>query len=294
MKKSVKVLVGMTAFVLIGGLLWFANGLIGNPVSKALANNKAKKYVSENYSDMELQISDVYYSFKDGYYHADIKSLTSKDTYFSIRLSFLGKVEYDSYEDNVVKKVNTYRRFDEEYNSKLKSIFEDKDFPYESDICFGELKEMPLEDLDSKYSEFGPVYGINLGELELDKNYDINEMGKEYGHIVFYAQDEEISIKRASEILLDIKNILDKNNISFYAIDFTLEKHGEGNEKVNTNDKSISIEEFLYEDIYEEGLENRMEESSDKLQEHYKEQDNIKKEEIESIDERENKVERTI
>ena len=153
---------------------------------------------------------------------------------------------------------------------------------------------MPLEDLDSKYSEFGPVYGINLGELELDKNYDINEMGKEYGHIVFYAQDEEISIKRASEILLDIKNILDKNNISFYAIDFTLEKHGEGNEKVNTNDKSISIEEFLYEDIYEEGLENRMEESSDKLQEHYKEQDNIKKEEIESIDERENKVERTI
>ena len=37
-----------------------------------------------------------------------------------------------------------------------------------------------------------------------------------------------------------------------------------------------------------------MEESSDKLQEHYKEQDNIKKEEIESIDERENKVERTI
>lgn len=294
MKKSVKVLAGITAFVLIGGILWFANSLVGNPVSKALSNNTAKKYVSKNYSDMELQISDVYYSFKDGYYHADIKSLTSKDTYFSIRLSSLGKVEYDSYEYNVVKKFNTYRRLDEEYNSKLKNIFEDKAFPYGSDISFGELKGMPLEDLDSKYSEFGPVYGINLDELELDKNYDINEMGKEYGHIVFYAQDEDISIKRASEILLDIKNILDKNNISFYAIDFTLEKHGEEDEKVNTNEKSIIIEEFLYEDIYEEGLENRMKKASDKLQEHYKEQDKIKKEEMESIDKRENESERKL
>lgn len=294
MKKSLKVLAGITAFVLIGGILWFANGLIGNPVSKSLANNTAKKYVSENYPDMNLDISDVYYSFKDGCYHANIKSLTSKDTYFSIRLSSLGKVKYDSYVDNVVKKVNTYRRLDEEYNSKLKSIFEDKDFPYDSDISFGELKGMPLEDLNSKYSEFGPVYGMNLSELELDKNYDINEMGKEYGHIVFYAQDEDISIKRASEILLDIKNILDKNNMSFYAIDFTLEKHREQDEKVNTNDKSISIEEFLYEDIYEKGLENRMKEAYDKLQEHYKEQDKIKKEEMESIDERENEIEKTV
>lgn len=199
---------------------------------------------------MNLDISDVYYNFKDGYYHADIKSLTSKVTYFSIRLSSLGKVEYDSYEDNVVKKINTHRRLYEEYNSKLKSIFEDKEFPYDSDIYLGELKEMPLENLYSEYSEFGPVYGMNLSELELDKNYDINEMGKEYGHITFYVQDEDISIKRASEILLDIKSILDKNNASFYAIDFTLENHRKEDEKENTHYNSISIAEFLYKDIY--------------------------------------------
>ena len=43
MKKSVKILAGITAFILIGGILWFANGLLGNPISKALANNTAKK-----------------------------------------------------------------------------------------------------------------------------------------------------------------------------------------------------------------------------------------------------------
>ena len=34
--------------------------------------------------------------------------------------------------------------------------------------------------------------------------------GKRSENIVFYAQDKEISIKKASEILLDIKNILNK------------------------------------------------------------------------------------
>lgn len=103
MKKSAKILAGIAAFVLIGVILWFANGLLGNPISKALANNTAKKYVAENYSNMKLDISEVSYSFKDGEYYANIKSPTSKDTYFTISISPLGKIGYDSYEDNVVK-----------------------------------------------------------------------------------------------------------------------------------------------------------------------------------------------
>ena len=291
MKKYVKVLSGITAFILIIGILVVANAFVGNPVSKALANNTGKKYVSQNYTNMNLDISDVYYSFKDGYYHADIKSRTSKDTYFEITISSLGKVEYDSYEDNVMKKFNTYQRLNDEYDSKLKRIFEDKSFPYDSDIYIGELKEMPLENLDN---EFGSVYGMSLSGLELDKEYDINEMGKKYGHIVFYIQDEDVSIKRSSEILLDIKDILDKNNISFYAVDFTLENYPKEDEKENTTKyKSINIAEFLYKDIYKKGLENRIERAADKLQEYYKEQDEIKKE-MESIYEKENEIERTI
>ena len=285
MKKSVKVLSGITAFVLIGGILWFANGIIGNPISKALANNTAKKYVSENYSDMEIEISDVSYNFKDGNYHVDVKSTTSKDTYFTLSLSSLGKLQYDSYEDDVVKKFNTYRRLNELYWNKVENIFGSKDFPYENDLAFGEIKEMPSEDLDGLYSDFGPVYGLNLSELELDKNYDINEIGRKAGHININVQDEDVSIKRANEILLDIKNILNDKGISFYAIDFTLEKPREEDEKVNPNDESINIQEFLYTDIYEKGLEKRIEKSVDDLQKYYKEQDKIKDKEMEAIEE---------
>ncbi len=286
MKKSVKILAGLTAFVLIGGILWFANGLLGNPISKAIANNTAKKYIEENYYDMNLEVSDAFYSFKSGSYYVDVKSPTSKDTYFSISISSLGKIEYDSYEDNVIKKFNTYIRLNELYDKKIQSVFDNNEFPYKSDISYGELREMTSKDSDSEYTEFGPAYGLNLSELELDKDYNINKIGKKSGHIVFYAQDEDISIKRASEILLDIKNILDEKNVSFHAIDFTLEKPREG-EQVNPEDKSISIEQFLYSDIYENGIENRMKKAIDNLQKHYEEQDKIKEKEMKSLKEEE-------
>lgn len=286
MKKTVKILAGITAFLLIGGILWFANGLLGNPVSKALANNTAKKYISENYSDMGLEIEEVAYSFKDGCYHTYVKSPTSKDTYFTVSISPLGKIGYDSYEDNVAKKFNTYRRMDELYRNKVKGIFENKDFPYKNDLAFGEVKKMPSDKLDGPYSDYGPVYGLDLSELELDKNYDIDEIGEKYGYISINVQDKYVSIERASEILLDIKNILDKKKVSFYAIDFTLEKARKEDETVNPNGKSINIQQFLYSDIYEEGLENRIKEASDNLQKYYEEQDKIKqKEEMETIEE---------
>ena len=43
MKKSVKIIAAVKAFILIGGILWFANGFLGNPISKALAKKKKKK-----------------------------------------------------------------------------------------------------------------------------------------------------------------------------------------------------------------------------------------------------------
>ena len=173
------------------------------------------------------------------------------------------------------------------YGEKVKEVFEDKNFPYESDICFGELKEITSKELESEYTNFGPIYGIDLSKLELDKSYDINEMGKKYGHIVFYAKDEDISIKKASEILLHIKKILDEKNVSFYAMDFSLQKPRSEDENINPNDKSIDIQEFLYSDIYEKGLENRIKENSQKLEKYYEEQDKIKDKQEQLIKEQE-------
>lgn len=280
MKKSVKVLAGVTAFLLIIGILWFANGLLGNPISKTIANNTAKEYLSENYSNMKLNVSDAYYNFKTGSYDVEIKSPTSKDTHFYLSISPFGKITYDSYENDVVDRYNTFNRINESYSSKVKKVFDSKDFPYESEIYFGEIidKEGLVVSESEEYTY--PIYGIDGKKLELDKDYDMYEIGKKAGHIVFYAEDDEVTVKKASEILLNIKNIFDKENIPFYAIDFTLEKPRNEEGTPNSDDTSIRIEHFLYEDIYEENLEQRISKAEKDLKKYYEIMDS-KKEELE-------------
>lgn len=269
MNKFIKILAGVVAFTLIGGILWVANSLVGNPISKMIAKNTAKQYIEANYSHMELEVSDVSYSFKDGRYHAYVTSPISIDTYFSIDISQNGKVRYDSYEGNVVKRWNTYERIDKVYRSMVEGVFGSVDFPYKSDIDFGELK---IKEVVQDKDYFGPIYGIDIESLELDKDYNIEELGKEAGHIIFYTEDQDVSVKRVAEILLDIKNIFDKEGVPFYAIDFVLQKPREEGEQPRSDDE-VRVNDFLYSDIYEEGFEQRIEEADKLVKAYYKEQD---------------------
>ncbi|MGL5692688.1 MAG: hypothetical protein ACRCXA_01330 [Peptostreptococcaceae bacterium] len=276
MKKSVKILSGVTAFLLMIGILYFANGLMGNPISKMMANKAAKEYINEHYKNLDLEVEDAYYSFKTGGYYVSVKCTSSKDTHFSISVSPFGRVENDSYSD-VLDKYNTYNRINLAYENKVRKFFDSKNLQYKSDIIFGEIKYK--EDLD--YAGYGNVdYGVVIKDLELDKEYDIYKLGKEAGHIVFYAQDEDISVKKASEILLDIKNMLDENNISFYAIDFTLEKPRGENEEVDLEAPSIKVDQFLYKDIYEKDLEKSINKSIEDTKKYYEEQDKSKLEQM--------------
>ena len=45
MKKSIKILSRSIAFLLIIGILYFAIGFLGNPISKMMANNTSRKYI---------------------------------------------------------------------------------------------------------------------------------------------------------------------------------------------------------------------------------------------------------
>ena len=62
------------------GVSVFANALVGNPVSKHIATNKAEKILEDKYSDKDFEIEKIVYSFKDGYYHVFIKSPSSIDS----------------------------------------------------------------------------------------------------------------------------------------------------------------------------------------------------------------------
>jgi len=200
------------------------------------------------------------YSVKTGKYHVLIKSPISIDTHFGISISLMGDIYSDSYEEKVLSKWNTYSRIDREYMDIVRTIFDSDDFIYESDMGFGNLI---LKDED-------------IEELEIDKIYDMKELGRMAGDIVLEIKDEEVNAKRASEILLNVKDIFDKQDVLFYTIYFSIEEPRVEQEKGFYDIEKFSVSEFLYSDIYEKGLIERVEKAAKDLEEYYKMEDSKK------------------
>lgn len=268
MKKSMIAILIVIFIIIITICLLIANALFGNPISKMIAKNSAESYIEQAYPEQDFLIEDVIYNFKTGYYDANIKSESSIDTHFTVSIS-LNKVTYDSYEDNVLSGWNTYTRIDHEYNQLVEQVFSSSNFPLESEIDFGTIELFP-EDNIQQYDVAD--YGIVLEDLELDKDYDVKKIAETAGHIVYYAQDEDVSFDKAAELLLLLKRELDGANIPFYAIDFNLEKP-RTDDGSRDEDMTIYTVHFLYDDIYEEGLTERLKEANKKLIDYYEEQD---------------------
>lgn len=51
-KFPLKILAGVVAIALIGGILYISNAFVGNPISAMMANKAIEKYVDENYSSL--------------------------------------------------------------------------------------------------------------------------------------------------------------------------------------------------------------------------------------------------
>ena len=274
MNRWVKIISIVTGVIILAIGLLIANSLLGNPVSKMVAKNSAQKYLEETYSEEDFIIEDIFYNFKDGAYNVKVISPSSIDSHFYLTIPFK-KVVRDSYEDDVLSGWNTYQRIDEEYRKTVESVFSAEDFPIESDIDFGTI-ELLEENAPDNFEQ--PDYGVQLEELELDKMYDVKKLAKTTGHLVYYAEEKEISFENASEYLMNIKNELDEAGIPFYAIDFVLQNSKEDSGKPYEDNASIHTSNFLYDDIYEEDLAERIEQNHQMLMEYYEQEDEKMKE----------------
>lgn len=268
MKKTTKIIAILVAFILIGGILFAGNAFVGNPISKMLATNTAEKYINQHYAGTDYIIEKVNYNFKDGGYYARIKSPSSMDTHFSLSISSLGKLGRDSYEDMVTSGRNTWDRIDNEYRKTVEAVFNAEGFPYVSHISYGSMKKKDSAEQEGVDKNFG----LDAENLVLDQAYDVRALGAKHGEIIFYAQDETVSAKRAAEILLDITRILDEENVPFYAITFVLQKPR--NQDAPSPDKSeIHLTDFLYSDIYEVDLEARVQKSHEETMAYFAAED---------------------
>ena len=268
-KRILKIAAFVFAIVLIVGVCVFANGLVGNPISKAVATNTAEKHIEENYGDKDFEIERVAFSFKDGYYHAFIYSPSSIDSDFTILVDMWGKLRYDTYEDRVLSGGNTADRISRDYRAVVDKVLDSQAFPYNEHIGYGDFDFYPRVHLE-EYSV--PEYALITEDLTLDAFYDVNELGAKHGKLTIYIDDDTVSYERLSEILLDIRRIFDDSGVKFYVIDCVLE-YQKNEDSSKKQEGRVEVREFLYADIYEDGMVERVKASDEAANAYYDEQD---------------------
>ena len=271
-KRILKIAAFVFAIALIVGVCVFANALVGNPISKTMATNTAEKHLEENYADKDFEIERVTFSFKDGYYHAFIYSPSSIDSDFTILVDMWGKLRYDTYEDRVLSGGNTADRISRDYRAVVDKVLDSQAFPYNEHIGYGDFDFYPRVHLE-EYSV--PEYALITEDLTLDAFYDVNELGAKHGKLTIYIDDDTVSYERLSEILLDIRRIFDDSGVKFYVIDCVLE-YQKNEDSSKKQEGRVEVREFLYADIYEDGMVERVKASDEAANAYYDEQDSEK------------------
>ena len=191
--RILKIVAFVIAVILILGVAWFANALLGNPISQKIATNTAEKHLKENYGDKDFIIERVTYSFKDSKYHAFITSPGSIDSNFTLFIDMWGKLQSDSYEERVLSGWNTAERISSDYRNKVNSVFGSRIFPYEEHIGYGELIFV-----ENKYINDPslPEYTLISNDLTPNAFYDANEFGAKAGKITIHLYDKQVSYER--------------------------------------------------------------------------------------------------
>ena len=248
----------------------FANAFFGNPVSYLAARVAAESYVDDNYPSLGYEIEDVRYSFKDGSYHAYVSSEEHVDGDFTVYLNSFGVVQRDDYEYRVAEHGNVADRLFILYMERVDEVLESEDFPYDCHIAFGDLE------FDCEVGEEFPETAINRSELVNGAEYDIDELGKSNGRLVLYVNTDRVDAEKASEILLDIRQIMNASGVTFYWIDLNL-SISDAEKAVQTD---FSILNFKYEDIYEEGIEERVVAAKERTDAYYERMDAEKAAEV--------------
>ena len=263
--------------VAVLGLL-FANAFLGNPVSAILARNAVDRYVDEVYSHLDLQRSRFGYDFKTGGYFAYLTSETSPDTAFYIRTDMLGNIQQDSYDTWVAHKYNTELRIREEYRVLTDTVFQSVDFPYELDIDYGDISFAG----DMQWGEAEYEFALPREILELDKTYDVKELGRTAGVLTVYVMDDAVTVEQAAAIMLHIRDLFDDAGVPFRMLDFVLRPPMP--EDGSPWPDNAVYARILYEDLLQEGMEERIRESHQSILAEYAKMDQEKSQESISED----------
>ncbi len=246
--KYKKIGIAVLVVALIALFASVANELVGNPVTKQLAKKAVRQYVDENYSDLNLELSEPHYNFKFDCYGVVVKSKTSVDTVFRVYTDKLGKIKEDDYKYEVANCFTTLRRLSSELDEKANEVISNKvdyDFDYisirfiqtskEEDEILSKLK------LDMELDIYHPVIPLNTD-------------------VCIYTDD--VSWNKIAEVGLALKQVLEDENIPItqYSIRLIpLEDKPKNEDEAVSWVNSLSISDFPSDRMVENNLPKVME-----------------------------------
>lgn len=206
-------------------ILLFANGFLGNPISKYLTKIKVDKYIENNYNDFDYKINKITYDFKSGGYSSHISSKKHLDYDFFIRTDSLGKIKSDNYKMRVTKMDNVLRRFRNEYRGKIKEVLEAPEY-----------KDLNIYFNIDIYSEKN--YDLDKLNLKHEMQFDFLKLGKKIGiiNIHFERYDKEKIIN----LIVKLKKHIDEVKMGLNKINIQIKVEKE------------KVEFYNYEILYEE------------------------------------------
>ena len=248
MRKLLKILAVAVAVALIAGILFTADAFLGNPVSYALVYFNAQKYIQTTYPNTDYQLDRVAYSFKFGNYYAYVQSPTKQDEHFTLVFNGLGQLENDYYETLVTEKGNLRGRLKDAYYNLTQEAFSEMDVnSFYSTLIF------QTEGLKG-YTAHTQAY--TMEDISNNTTEYVKEMGQYNGSVEISMRAQDVSMELLAEKLLEVKAFADEKDVQFYTISLTLYEEGEYSSE-------IYVRYFQYEDIYEEGLVERVQKSHD-------------------------------
>lgn len=200
-----KVFAALIAFVLIGGLIFFTNAFVGNPISAMIANRAIEKYVGKYYPYLDLEVEKAIYNFKTGSYMARAWSKTSIDTKFNIYY-YRGDIR-DDYESSVLGKYNTLYRLSDEYSVIARNIIAEK-LGYENNTT------IVIYEMDDEAKDI-----LQL-DMEFDKSLPLDS------EVLIRVDLEDISIEEVAKVLVDAHKAFVEDNCNFTEYSLFAEEDG--------------------------------------------------------------------
>ncbi|MGI2294429.1 hypothetical protein [Paenibacillus sp. GXUN7292] len=196
-RKWSRVIAAAAAFILIGLLCYITVSFAGNPLAAAKANHAVKKYIENQYSELDLEVvRKAKFNFKDKTYVSVVQSKTVKDLQFMISTRN-GIVQWDNYELNVLEYSNTLMRLSDEYTEKVTKLLH--------------------EQVDKRYKEIRAAYSAEQIEkykdlLELDMPFDAALPIDAYLYVnIDLNEAEKINLQALAEQVTKIYKCLSDN-----------------------------------------------------------------------------------